>query len=128
MSEKVDLCSNMPLPSQQQGHAQDPVRCLQAVEAASKAFKQAPKKALGYFLENLWDARDRKSRELLIHMCSFGSSHAPLASAECFKSAPNSLDHGMKHIFFAVCPCCFVICMQNKFIADVYQQPNESFK
>jgi hypothetical protein len=52
MSEKVDLCAGTP-PSR----GQDPGRCLSAVEAASKAFKQAPKKALGYFLDSLWDAR-----------------------------------------------------------------------
>ena len=39
--------------------------------------------------------RDRKSREYLIHMCSFSNSQDPHASAECFKSAPNSLEHGM---------------------------------
>lgn len=37
---------------------------------------------------------DRLSRELLVNMCSFGASHAPLASAECLKSAPKTIDHG----------------------------------
>jgi hypothetical protein len=50
--EKVDLCSQAP-PSK----GQDPVRCLTAVAAAAKEFKNGPKKALGYFLESLWDAR-----------------------------------------------------------------------
>jgi hypothetical protein len=38
--------------------------------------------------------RDRKSRALLVHLCSFGGSQDPIASATCFQSAPNSLDHG----------------------------------
>lgn len=88
LSEKVDLCSNTP-----SSHAQDAVRCLTAVEAASKQFRNAPKKALGYFLDSLWDARDRKSRELLLHMCSFSGSQDPIASAECFRAAPNALEH-----------------------------------
>lgn len=52
LPEKVDLCSLAP-PSR----GQDPVRCLNAVAAAAKEFKKAPKKALGYFLESLWDAK-----------------------------------------------------------------------
>lgn len=52
VSEKVDLCSGAP-PSR----GQDPVRCLNAVAAAAKEFRNGPKKALGYFLESLWEPR-----------------------------------------------------------------------
>ena len=90
ISEKIELCSNTPF----QG-GQDSVRCLQAIESQSKLFQNGPKKGLGYFLDNLWDTSDRKSRGLLINMCSYGSSQAPLASAECFKSIPKSLNHGI---------------------------------
>ena len=33
-------------------------------------------------------------------MCSFSGSQDPIASAQCFKSAPNSLDHGMSVFHF----------------------------
>lgn len=52
LSEKVELCSGTPM-----NRGQDAVKCLAAVEGASKAFKKGPKKALGYFLDSLWDAR-----------------------------------------------------------------------
>lgn len=52
LTEKVDLCSSTPV-----NRGQDSVKCLTAVEGASKAFKNGPKKALGYFLDSLWDAR-----------------------------------------------------------------------
>lgn len=41
---------------------------------------------LGYFYASLLLERERNARELLIHMCSFGGSQSPLASAECLKS------------------------------------------
>lgn len=70
------------------------MQCLQAVHAASRSYENAPKKALGYFIENLLLASERTSRDLMINMCSFADSIDPLASAECYKSAPNSLNHG----------------------------------
>mmetsp|Transcript_19725 Transcript_19725/g.32966 ORF Transcript_19725/g.32966 Transcript_19725/m.32966 type:complete len:1119 (+) Transcript_19725:127-3483(+) len=88
MTEKVELCTHAP-----PFRAQEGVKCLSAVESASKRFRHAPKKGLGYFRDDLWDARDQQSRALLIAMCSFSFSQTPLASAECFKSAPNSLAH-----------------------------------
>jgi hypothetical protein len=50
--EKVTLCYGTP-PSR----GQEAVKCLQAAESASKLYKQAPKKALGYFIESLWDPK-----------------------------------------------------------------------
>ena len=73
------------------------MKCLQAVETVFRQYNNAPKKALGYFLENLWNKGERASRELLVHMCSFSGSQSPLAAAECFKSAPKQLEHGELH-------------------------------
>ena len=89
-SEKIHLCASAP--HQKGPH---PVQCLQAVHSASRSYENAPKKALGYFMENLSLASERTSRELMISLCSFAESVAPPASAECYKSVPNSLNHGM---------------------------------
>ncbi len=89
-SERIQLCAGAP-----HGKGQHPVQCLQAVQTASKSYENAPKRALGYFLETVLQPADRTSRELMINLCSFGESVDPLASAECYKSAPNSLNHGM---------------------------------
>jgi hypothetical protein len=89
-SEKIHLCASAP--HQKGPH---PVQCLQAVHSASRSYENAPKKALGYFIENLLLASERTSRELMISLCSFAESVDPLASAECYKSVPNSLNHGM---------------------------------
>ena len=59
-------------------------------QAVSRTFSGAPKKMLGYFYESLLLERERNTRELLIHMCSFGSSQSPFASAECLKSMVNT--------------------------------------
>ncbi len=72
----------------------DPIKCLQAVQSISRNFANAPKKALGYFQENIQLDSDWTSRGLLISLCSFSDSKNPLAAAECFKSVPPSLHHG----------------------------------
>ncbi len=59
-------------------------------QAVSRTFSGAPKKMLGYFYESLLLERERNTRELLIHMCSFGGSQSPFASAECLKSMVNT--------------------------------------
>lgn len=86
--EKIHLCEDAPVQS-----FMDPIKCLQAVQSASKAFADAPKKALGYFQENIQLDSDWTSRGLMISLCSFSDSHDPLAAAECFKSVPPSLNH-----------------------------------
>ena len=115
-------------------------------EQASRSFAQAPRRALGQFLDSLLQPSERRydhttivpyisiilhfifhlstfpsiypsllndlsidlsfslsnerhdrtpnrSRDLLIGMCAFTISQAPVASAECLRSAPSSLAH-----------------------------------
>lgn len=85
----MELCADAP--SQ---HSQDPIKCLQVVQTESRNFLNAPKKALGYFQENIQLDSDWTSRGLLIGMCSFADSQHPLAAAECLKTVPRSLNHG----------------------------------
>jgi hypothetical protein len=87
--EKVHLCTNAPVTGYN-----DPIKCLQAVHTYSKNFQNAPKRALGYFQENLQLDSEWTSRALLVSMCSFSDSQDPLAAAECYKSVPTSLQHG----------------------------------
>lgn len=70
-----------------------PIQCLQAVHTYSKNFQNAPKRALGYFQENLQLDTEWTSRALLVSLCSFSDSQDPLAAAECYKSVPTSLHH-----------------------------------
>lgn len=86
--EKVHLCADAPI-----GSYNDPITCLNVVHSNSRNFQKAPKKALGYFQENIIEDSDWTSRELLISLCSFSDSQSPLAAAECYKSVPAALDH-----------------------------------
>ena len=86
--EKVQLCAGAPA-----SRANEPTRCLQVAEQASRSFAQAPRRALGQFLDSLLQPSERRSRDLLIGMCAFTVSQAPVASAECLRSAPSSLPH-----------------------------------
>jgi hypothetical protein len=85
-TEKVQLCG---------GHIVDamaPIKCLQGVEASSyQTLYKAPNKVLGYFYANLVKEEERLARDLIIHMCSFEGSMAPIASAACLKMVPRSL-------------------------------------
>jgi hypothetical protein len=87
--EKVHLCSDAPI-----DRYRDPIQCLQVIQSNSRNYQNAPKKSLGYFQENLQQEKEWTSRGLLISLCSFSDSQQPLASAECFRSSPHSLDHG----------------------------------
>ena len=87
-AEKVDLCALTP-PYRQA----EPPACLSAVQPWSKQLKGAPKKGLGYFYDNLGLQSERTSRQLLINLCSFGSSQSPAAAGECFKSSPSNQQH-----------------------------------
>ena len=71
--EKITLCH-----SAQPSRGQEPLKCLQLVEGPSHHFKNAPAKGLGYSLESLGTRSDRISRELLVNMCSFEFSQAPI--------------------------------------------------
>ena len=105
--EKITLCQ-----SAQPGRGQEPLKCLQLVEGPSHHFKNAPTKGLGYSLESLSSRSDRISRELLVNMCSFEFSQAPIlgmkytltlnfvaqahriiAAAECLKTSSFALNH-----------------------------------
>lgn len=86
--EKVQLCAGAPA-----SRANEPTKCLQVAEQASRSFAQAPRRALGQFLDSLLQPSERRSRDLLIGMCAFTVSQAPVASAECLRSAPSSLPH-----------------------------------
>lgn len=86
--EKIDLCKDSPA-----SRGQEPVKCLQTVEGPSHHFSKAPSKGLGYFLNTITLRADRQSRDLLISMCSFGSSSSPLMAAECIKASSFALDH-----------------------------------
>jgi hypothetical protein len=68
-----------------------PIKCLQSIEGPAKNFHKAPKKVLGYFLENIADREAQHARSMAINMCSFSSSSNPLASAQCLVKAPVSL-------------------------------------
>lgn len=87
-AEKIHICEDARL-----ANYNDPSRCLQAVQTLSSRFSQAPKRALGYFIENIVSERERRSRQLLLQLCSFSDSQDPLAAAECFKSVPTSIEH-----------------------------------
>jgi hypothetical protein len=87
--EKVNLCADATVQQYR-----DPIQCLSVVQSASRNFQNAPKKSLGYFQANLQNDNEWVSRSLLISMCSFSESQQPLASAECLRSSPVSLDHG----------------------------------
>lgn len=81
------------------GH--EPNTCISVAQSTVSTFPDAPKKVLGYFIDNLVRPTERTSRALLLGMCSFGLSQNPLASAECYKSAPHSLLHGKeKQLFY----------------------------
>eukprot|EP01039_Chlorochromonas_danica_P001395 gene1395-1516_t len=87
-SEKVHLCLGAT-----SSNSQDASKCLQMVQSLSPRFAQAPKKALGYFIENLQHEKDRASRQVLLQLCSFSDSQDPIAAAECFKSVPSMIEH-----------------------------------
>lgn len=86
--EKVHLCTAAPVSSYN-----SPNRCLQAVHSHSRNFHDAPKRALGYFQENLQLDSEWTSRALLVSLCSFSDSQDPIAAAECYRSVPTSLQH-----------------------------------
>ena len=86
--EKVLLCGDAPV-----DRYRETIQCLQVVQSHSRNFMNAPKKALGYFQGNLQSDDEWTSRGLLISLCSFSDSQHPLASAECFRSSPTSLNH-----------------------------------
>ena len=43
--------------------------------------KDAPKKSIGAFSIHIREEKDRHSREILVHMCSYDGSKSPLAAA-----------------------------------------------
>ena len=85
-TEKVQLCGGNIV------DAMEPVKCLQGVEASSyQTLYKAPSKVLGYFYANLGKDEEKMARDLMIHMCSFEGSRAPMASSHCLKMVPRSL-------------------------------------
>ncbi len=78
--EKIHLCSFPGTPPPQY-HSNQPLECLSAVSNSigSKRLTNSPKKCLGYFLSNLGLESERKSRYLLLHMCSYHGSDYPIA-------------------------------------------------
>jgi hypothetical protein len=89
--EKLLLCGGH-VPA---GRAQEPLRCVEAISNSqmAKRLTNSPRKCLGYFLGNLMQDAEKKSRYHLLTMCSFAGSDNPLAAAECFRTAPTVLDH-----------------------------------
>lgn len=92
--EKIHLCSfsNQLSSSYVASH---PLECLNAVSnsVSSKRLVNSPKKCFGYFHTSLSLDSERKSRSLLLHMCSYHGSDYPLAAAYCYKTVPTILDH-----------------------------------
>jgi hypothetical protein len=72
-----------------------PLDCLTAVSnsISSKRLTNSPKKCFGYFASSLSLESERKSRALLLHMCSYHGSDYPLAAAYCYRTVPTILDH-----------------------------------
>jgi hypothetical protein len=85
-TEKLQLCGgNM-------RDSNEPIKCMQGVEASSyQTLYKAPNRVLGYFYGNLMKDDEKQARDLMIHMCSYEGSMAPLASSHCLKMVPRSL-------------------------------------
>jgi hypothetical protein len=65
----------------------EPITCLRAAEDKARLLVGANRFSGG------------GTSELLLALCSFGTSQHPLASAECLKSVPNNANHGTDYTF-----------------------------
>jgi hypothetical protein len=92
--EKIHLCSfsNNPTSTYVATH---PLECLSSVSnsISSKRLTNSPKKCFGYFHTSLNFESEKKSRSLLLHMCSYHGSDYPLSAAYCYRTVPTILDH-----------------------------------
>ncbi len=89
--EKVHLCVQAPLRASTA--ASSSAQCLQSLQSLSPRYAGAPKRALGYFVENIQSASDLRSRALLLQLCAVSDTQDPLAAADCFRAVPLTVEH-----------------------------------